>query len=176
MEKATSAPDAGSGKTIVVAKVELIPGLQKEEQDFAWNVIGMDQYKNTVLFMTDEKYRRLESEPGLSDYKNRLELKMGETNYALTENKPFYALTGMIILASGDSVEHLYLPAGFKVDIRKDDRAVYIGTIRYYRDEFSGITKIEVIDDYKRENRRFHQKFGRDIKLTKRLISGRAKR
>lgn len=171
MEKATTAPDAG--KTIIVAKVELIPPLQKAEQKFAWNVVGMDEFKNSVLFLPSDKYRRLEKEPSLLDYKKRFQLKLGETNYTLSDNKSFYVLTGMIMLASGEMVEHLYLPAGFKVDIRKGDQAVYLGTIRYYRDEFSGITKVEVIDDYKREYRKFRQKFGRHIKLKKRLVSGR---
>jgi len=170
MQKATSATDVTPGKTIVVMKVELVPALKKNEQHFQWSDIGTDELVNTVLYLTDEKFRRFKEEPGLADYKNRMGVKLGETSYMLTDNKPFYALTGMIVMGWQPTPEKLYLPAGFKVDIRQGDQAVYLGTIRYYRDEFSDITKVEIIDEYRREVKKFHEKFGAGVKLRKRLV------
>jgi len=173
MSPAASAPEPGSHKTIVVCKIELDPPLQKNEQHFKWNELGTGQFENKVLLLTDQEYRQVGGDPELSDYKNRMELKLGETGYFMSENEPFYVLAGLIMMSMSPVMQKMYLPGGYKVPIRPGDQAVYIGTIRYHRDEFSEITKIEVIDDFRAERKRFYAKFGNGIKLKKRLITGK---
>ncbi len=173
MKKATTADDLAPGKTVVVMKVELVPPLGKHEQHFKWNDVGSKEFKDAVWFLTGDEYRRFETEPGIRDYKNRMILKLGETGYTVADNQPFFALTGMISLQFQPTMQRLSLPAGFKVDIRKGDQAVYLGTIRYHRDEFSEITKIEVVDEYGKELKAFRKKFGSHAKLKKRLLSSK---
>ena len=66
--------------------------------------------------------------------------------------------------------ERAYLPGGLKIDIRPCDRAVYIGTIRYYRNEYFDITKAEINDDFSKENAAFKKKFGSKFPLKKRIV------
>jgi hypothetical protein len=57
----------------------------------------------------------------------------------------------------------------FRVDIRPGDRAVYIGTIQYYRDEFFSTEKVVVKDDYAAANAEFQRRFGRGVTLRRAL-------
>ncbi len=52
-----------------------------------------------------------------------------------------------------------------KISDRLDDRAVYVGTVRYHRDDYNTITKTEVINDYARVNKAFVAKYGAGLKL-----------
>ena len=42
----------------------------------------------------------------------------------------------------------VFLPGKLKFKLRDGDRAVYIGTMRYHRDVYNGITKVELINEY----------------------------
>jgi hypothetical protein len=45
--------------------------------------------------------------------------------------------------------EKLWFPGGYYFDVPKGSVAVYIGTLRYFRDDFNSITRVEVIDERK---------------------------
>jgi len=75
---------------------------------------------------------------------------------------------GELWLSAADKA---YFPAGFKVDVRPADRAVYIGTLRYRRNEFFQFTKRDVVDDYERANAEFRKKFGSRYALRKSLAA-----
>ena len=66
--------------------------------------------------------------------------------------------------------EKIILPTGFKINIKSSDKAVYIGKIRYIRDDFNSITRVELKDNYKKARRLFRKKFGKKYKLRKSLI------
>ncbi len=59
----------------------------------------------------------------------------------------------------------MQLPGGLQYALKPDDRAVYIGTLRYYRDDYNTITKVEIVNDYARAKRAFYAKFGTSFKL-----------
>lgn len=43
--------------------------------------------------------------------------------------------------------ERLWFPGGYYFDVPSGAGAVYIGTLRYTRNDFNSITKVEVIDE-----------------------------
>jgi hypothetical protein len=45
--------------------------------------------------------------------------------------------------------EKPWFPGGYYFDVPKDASAVYIGTLRFYRDDFNSITRVEVVDERK---------------------------
>ena len=53
------------------------------------------------------------------------------------------------------SLDHdeLRLPGKVKFKLLPQDRAVYLGSLRYHRDAYTVITRVEVIDDHERANR-----------------------
>lgn len=55
----------------------------------------------------------------------------------------------------GSSVQRVYFRGGFQVALKPGDRAVYIGTVRYHRDEFFEVTRVTVADDYREASAEF---------------------
>ena len=159
--------ELGSDQVVIVGRVELLPPLAKDEQNFK-NMIGADMVRNKVLLMTAEKWRRLNAEPERADYEDRIEAPLEQTFFVRGNNRPFYVLVGELWLSAADKA---YFPAGFKVDVRSTDRAVYIGTLRYRRNEFFQFTKRDVVDDYERANAEFRKKFGSRYALRKSLAA-----
>lgn len=161
---------AGS-ETVVVGQVAISPPLTENEQRI--KVLNAGMFKNKVFLIADERPRRLTQEPGMADYGGRIEAMLGKNFFVGSSRKPFYILGGMMYLnlsGAGD-MDRAYLPGGLKVDIRPGDKAVYIGTIQYHRNEFFEITKVVIVDDYERANAEFRKKFGGKHALRKALVT-----
>jgi hypothetical protein len=59
----------------------------------------------------------------------------------------------------------------FKAGLGSSDKAVYIGTIQYYRDEFFNLKKVVIKDDYQRANSEFKKRFKTGMTLDKALLA-----
>lgn len=157
--------DVGADEVIVVGGVELSPRMEEGEQRS--DLIGLGDIRNTLFVFTDDHWR--EKRGGFSSGDEYFEAKWGESFYIKSKNKPFYILKGMILM-EGPGVDEVYLPGGLKVEIQAKDKAVYIGKMHYVRNEYSDITKSEIIDDYDRANAEFKKKFGAKYNLRKALV------
>jgi hypothetical protein len=60
---------------------------------------------------------------------------------------------------------NIQLPGRIEYLVNAYDRAIYLGTIRYHRDGYNGITKVDSIDDVERANREYVKRFGEQIRL-----------
>ncbi len=157
-------------ETVVVGRIELVPPLRKGEQTFKGIVIG--DLENKMILITDDQYRQLTEEPGMSDFAGRIEAKLGRTFFVRSQSKPFFILGGMLYLdLGGEEMNRAYFPGGLKVSLKPGEKAVYIGTVRYNRNEFFEITKASIIDDYDRANAEFKKKFGTRYPLHKALLT-----
>ena len=97
---------------------------------------------------------------------------MGSTFFVRTKAAPSYVLGGVLFLdIGGSSQQKAYFPGGFQVAAKPGDRAVYIGTLRYHRDEFFEITRITIADDYREASAQFEAKFGKGQSLRKALLT-----
>lgn len=157
-------------ETVVVGRIELVPPLRKGEQKFKGIVIG--DLKNKMILITDDHYRTLTDEPGMSDFSGRIEAKLGKTFFVRSQSKSFYILGGMLFLdLGGEETNRAYFPGGLKVSLKPGEKAVYVGTVRYNRNEFFEITKASIVDDYERANTEFKKKFGTRYPLHKALLT-----
>ena len=70
------------------------------------------------------------------------------------------------------SLDHdeLRLPGKVKFKLLPQDRAVYLGSLRYHRDAYTVITRVEVIDDHDRANREFSQRLGTAMQLRQAVV------
>jgi hypothetical protein len=160
----------GSNETIVIGRVELVPPLHEHDQKLRGPMSG--KFENKMFMMADKKYWELSEEPGFGDFKGRIDARFGEEFIVRSSNEPFFIIAGMMYLSLGHGPpDQAYFPGGLKADIRPGDKAVYIGTIRYYRDDFFEVTHIEVIDDYERVNNDFIEQFGDGHPLRKTLLT-----
>jgi hypothetical protein len=161
--------EVGAGETVVVGRIELVPQLRKNEQKI--EVMNSGSFENIVFLMADEKNRTLKGEPTTADFGGRIEATLEKTFFVRSSDKPFYILGGMIWLEFGRGENRAYFPGGLKVSLQPGDKAVYIGTVRYQRDEFWNFTKVAIVDDYERANAEFRKQFGARTALRKALLT-----
>jgi hypothetical protein len=155
---------------VLVGKVELVPPLRKGEQKIRGAVGG--KMENTIHLMMDDKLRPMPQDPRIADFAGRIEATIGDTFFVRSKAAPSYILGGLLFLEiGGSSDQRIYFPGGFQVAAKPGDRAVYIGTLRYQRDEFFEFQRITVVDDYARANAEFEAKFGKGQSLRKALLT-----
>ena len=168
-------------ETLIVGRIILVPPLQKDEQIFGTGMFDKSEetFRNKVFLITDDTYRRLPSNLGTKEWGSMIGATFDEPFYVKGASKPFFILAGMVKMQSyttqtGRVVyihdENAWLPGGLKVNLQPTDRAVYIGTVKYHRNEFFDITKAEIIDEFKKVRQEFQKKFGRELPLQKRMV------
>ncbi len=159
-----------ANETIVVGRVELVPPLREHDQRLRGPMSG--RFADKMLLMVDAERRELTQEPGRGDFKDRIDAHFGEEFVVRSANEPFFITAGMVYLSLGHGLpDQAYFPGGLRADIKPDDRAVYIGTIRYHRNEFFEITRTEIVDEYQRVNVEFKDRFGDTYPLRKALLT-----
>jgi hypothetical protein len=169
-EPVDSLSGLSGGETVVVGRIELVPPLRKNEQKLKG--LNSGSFENKVFLFADEHYRVLTDEPGMADYAGRIEAILGKNFFVRSDSKPFYILGGMLYLdLGGREMNRAYFPGGLKVAIKPGDKAVYVGTVQYHRNEFFEVTKAAIVDDYDRANAEFKKKFGAKYHLRKALLT-----
>jgi hypothetical protein len=167
----SSLSDISGNEVVIVGRVELVPGLKKYEQQVT-GFGGATTFENTMVLITGDTNKEIKKEFSLSEMSGRIDAVLDNNFYARSSNKPFYILGGKIFLSVDKSTSRtLYFPGGFKVTPKPGDKAVYIGTIRYERDEFSNIKKVTIVDDYENTRTEFNKKFGNQEILKKSLLA-----
>jgi len=169
-EPVDSLSGLGGDETVVVGRVELVPALRKDEQKLKG--LNSGSFENKVFLLADEHYRVLTEEPVMADYAGRIEAILGKNFFVRSNSKPFFILGGMMYLdLGGREMNRAYFPGGLKVSLKPGDKAVYVGTVQYHRNEFFEITKAAIVDDYDRANTEFKKKFGAKTPLRKALLT-----
>jgi hypothetical protein len=165
----STADGIGSGETVIVGRVELVPPLRKGEQRLT--AMGTGSYENLMLLLTGERDRPLPADPAIADYTDRIEAKLGSHFFVRTRSAPFYIHGGIVFLDMGSTMNRARFPGGLRVALKAGDRAVYIGTLRYHRNEFFDITDVQVVDEYAGANTEYVKKFGNGVPLGKALMT-----
>lgn len=169
-EPVDSLSGLNGGETVVVGRIELVPPLRKNEQKLKG--LGTGNFENKIILIADEQNRALTDEPGMADYAGRIEAILGKNFFVRSDSKPFYILGGMMYLdLGGREMNRAYFPGGLKVSLKPGDKAVYVGTVRYHRNEFFEITKAAIVDDYAAASAEFKKKFGAKYPLRKALLT-----
>ncbi|MBW3567944.1 MAG: hypothetical protein KY410_08325 [Proteobacteria bacterium] len=161
-----SLAELGAGDVLIVGKIELDPPLAPDEQALRE---GYEEYRNAVMLITDDELRDA-GDLAYGDLSSRMQVTFGEAFFVSHEAAPFHILKGWVVmnLEPGGSAP---LYGIFRVDVRPDDKAIYIGTIRYHRDDFFGTEKVVIKDDYATAQAEFRRKFGDAVKLRKALVT-----
>ena len=163
----------GTDEVVIVGRVELVPPLSKEEAKIRGGVIG--DFENRMLLLADDKLRPMPDEPRIADYAGRIEARIGDTFFVRSKRAPFYVIGGVLFIGVGKGMQPVHFPGGLQVDVKPGERAVYIGTLRYHRDEFFEVTRVSVVDEYREANAEFGSRFGKQLPLRKALMT-RAKK
>ncbi|KPK52424.1 MAG: hypothetical protein AMS22_09155 [Thiotrichales bacterium SG8_50] len=147
MAAVTTAGELGPDDIAIVGKIEIVPPLDKFDQS-GLKTLGSGKFKGKVQIVFDTK------QPPATYY-------LG--GYILTESQASYS--GYQGRNASISVGTILVPGGLKFHTANKTRALYIGTIRYYRDDYNTITKVRVINQYKSANREFRERTGAKFNL-----------
>jgi hypothetical protein len=154
-------------QTVVVGRVELHPPLAKHEQDLSGTPLLNRNPRNTVTLAVSEHWVPGDTRSA-HESDRRLDAALDRTFFVRMPARTFYVLLGHLPLDISESVE---LPGDLRATLRPGDKAVYIGTIRYHRDEFFTVSRVQIVDDYDRANAEFKKKFGSKYSLRKALLT-----
>ena len=147
---ATADVKPGESEVVVIGKIELVPPLNpKFEQKTHWNVIGEKRMLSRVLIATASEYKPVNtSKLDFADFQSTLEVEWGVPFMVNAPRQRTY-LNGAVTHLDVLEQDKLWFPGGYYFDVPKGAAAVYIGTLRYFRDDFNSITRVEVIDERK---------------------------
>lgn len=159
-----SASELLPGEVILVGRIELVPPLFPHEQVLSAPFTGRFRDKVHSVF-SDRQYDANEST--FTFYKNSTLVDLGREFYIRQPSSKtlFYSGGAVVMTATNHGQDDMKLPGGLKYTLNPDDRAVYVGTVRYHRDDYNTITRTEVIDDYARVSKEFAAKYGTGLKL-----------
>lgn len=161
LEKAS---ELQAGEVIVVGRIELVPPLFPHEQILEAPLTGRFRNKVHALF-SDKLYDPEEST--FSFYKNSTLVDLGRDFYIRQpkSEKLLYSGGAVVMTATNRGQDDIKLPGRLRYTVKPDDRAVYVGTVRYHRDDYNAITRVEVVDDYEAAKKAFVARYGPGLQL-----------
>jgi len=166
--------DLGSGEILLVGRIKLTPPISKDEQ----RLPGIaEDWRGHVMVILGETAAPLVRPFKTSGYKNRIEAPP-DREFSVAVPAGSFSIRGAVVPLKLDEppTDEALLPGGFRVEVRPGDRAIYIGTIHYHRDEFWQITKIEVEDDYDRVRADCAKRWGASDALRKAVVEAPPKK
>jgi len=145
LPKATSLTDDPSS-VVVIGKIELVPPIDKKlEQKSYWDVAD-SRMLAAVYMATGPEFKPVNPLSNGRDFRETVEAHWG-TPYMIKAPRQRTFLNGAMAFLDVKENDKLWFPGGYYFEVPKDAVAVYIGTLRYYRNDFNKITKVEVIDE-----------------------------
>lgn len=163
----TALPEAASleprgDRIVIVGKAVLDPPFEPElEQQTRWNVIGDGAIKNRVMISTDAEPRAVR--PGsldVSDWQGFIDARWGEYFVAELPRQTRY-LNGLMVPLDVARQDYLWFPGGLVLRPPEDGNVLYVGTLRYVRNDFNEIVDIDVRDDREEALDALATRFGR---------------
>lgn len=160
----------GSSEIVLTGRIELDPPLRADEQEL--HMLGSGRYRNKLLVVVGDEYIDLR-EPGFDALRNAAVVTLGEDFHIRVPRRATLVYSGGSILMGADKrgrVDYLHLPGKVKFHTRPGDEAIYLGTIKYTRDDFNGISDVNVIDQHTQSQQAFKQAFGKSLRSRKAVL------
>ena len=169
--------DVGTDSVLVVGKIEIVPPVKPEEQTYRAGVDVMNTKRHYIgralLFMSDEpRYQERTGDALNPALEQTYFLKLPRSRRFMVKGSVTMALVARAVTARQSVIDHteLLFPGPIEFDIRPDDRAIYVGTLRLHRDEFHEVTQAEIFDQFPTAYVEFTKKFGAGLPLRKALL------
>lgn len=170
----TSLGEISSGTVLLVGQVDLVPPLRPGEQRIRLGTfdpldIAGKLRDRAVLHLANERNAAEETWEVINP-------RLGETFFFRIPQDKRFVVMGTITTKRVttkvtkrqvvEDVAEIIVP-GVEFDLKPTDKAVYVGTLRLYRDEFNEVTKAEILDQYSSASAEFKKKFGNSARLRK---------
>lgn len=140
--------NVSGSNVVVIGRFELWPPVIPEwEQETYWNVPGDESILNTVIMATGATSAPVHSDMRASEWQASIKTQWG-VPFMVEMKRQQTWLQGAMMQMDALKQEKLWFPGGLFFDVPATAKAVYIGTLRYTRDDFNNIVNVEVIDEY----------------------------
>jgi hypothetical protein len=157
-------PAAGSDQVLLVGRIELEPPLDPREQELGAQAESMRGKAHAVI---GSEWVKLDGR-SRSTYNAGTIVDIGKDFYIGLPRSRELFYSGSIVITYSTSrsptPRWIELPGGIRFDVDPQHRAVYLGTIRYHRDAYNAIRKVE-LNDFARAEREYAGRFGRQAPL-----------
>lgn len=158
---------------LLVGRIELVPRLRQGEQNIR---LGLDpsgikeSMVNRAMLGLSHEPKRVEWNEFGGGVRAVMNPVLEQTFFIPVPKGMRYMVNGTIAMefSPNDGTTLMILPP-MEFDIRPNDKAIYIGTLRMHRDEFHEVTKTEILDDYTAASAEFKKRFGGSMVLRKGL-------
>ena len=161
---------------VMVGRIEIIPKMEKEEVSLK------------MMFGGDELHQyfgmRIQNDIGdTTDYTtdtDNMAMVKTETDFYLqsSRNEPFKFYGGWFYTkihgggAPARSTVFFHITDGVQVEIPKNAGAVYLGVVKFKRDEFFNLKDVDIVqDDFEAAQKRFRKKFKTNMPLVKAKVT-----
>ncbi|AEG94304.1 hypothetical protein [Ramlibacter tataouinensis] len=176
----TELPAPGTGKVMLVGRIEVVPRISPREQ----NVAVQNDIFNTKRHFMGRAVIRLADRRDPGDFHQLgalfLNPNLEETFfYSVPRTERFVAdasiamewqdLTPASKNLTLQKVE-LKLPVPLELDIQPADQALYLGTVRMHRDVYHTLLRVEVLDQQSQAQEEFSRRFGPQARMRKALL------
>jgi len=163
-------------EVVIVGRIEIVPKIQKEDVSVKM-ALGTDELYRTFILRINEDIGEMTDY--INDRDNMVVVKTEEDFYVTSSrNEPFSLYGGWFYTkvhggsGASRSTTLYHIINGMKAEFPKNAGAVYLGTIRFKRDEFFNLKAIDFAqDDYAAAQKRFQKKFKTNMPLVKAKIS-----
>lgn len=169
--------EIGADAVLLVGKIEIVPRVRPEEQTFRAGVDVFNTRRHhigrAILFMSDQpRYQERTGDALNPPLEATYFLTVPRSRRFMVKGSVTMELAARAVTARQSVMDHteLLLPGPIEFDIRPADRAIYVGTLRLYRDEFHEVTRAEVLDHFGAAHADFTRKFGPGRPLRKALL------
>ncbi len=173
----TSLGELSSDTVVLVGRMELVPPLRSGEQVLK---MGTFDPMDAAGKLRDRAVLHLANEPKPTEETYEvINPRLDQTYFFKIPRDKRFVVFGTITtsyearVASRRHVNvdrtEILLPR-LVFDIKPEDKAIYTGTLRLYRDEFNAITKVEIIDQFPAASAEFKKRFGSAVELRKSIV------
>lgn len=173
-EEVATLSQVESGSVLVVGAVEVVPPLRPGEKqlDIPNDIFGMEEMLSNRAWLT------IGSSPDtpIDNGEVTINPELGETYFfAVPKDAPY--MVGGYVMIDYQVVQNtiardrrISIPGTLRLDIRPNDEAIYVGTIRVKRDEFNEVIDATLVDDYQHAAAEFKKRFGTEGRLRKAIF------
>lgn len=172
-----SLSEVTSDTVLLVGRIEILPKVDVKDKDLKLGTFDpfnvKEEYRNRAILYLSDKVT--EPEPTTEAFNPKLD----ETYFFRIPKDKRFLVYGSVFTyykvamvnrrQMTANTNEIVLPVPVEFDIRPTDKAVYVGTWRFQRDEFNEITKAEMIDQYPAALAEFRKQFGPTAELRKAL-------
>ena len=167
----TTPQEVPPGMVVLVGRTELHPPLQPGEQSL--KTAAGEELENTfILYCGDRLMDFNEGNP--TSYVGSFSTTLEKDFFIKVRRDPLLYVSGGTFYAAYDPPLHIEshtFSSPLRVELRPDDKAVYIGTIQYYRDQFNKVKSVMIRDDYQWAESQYQERFGAQNPLRKSLVT-----